>query len=101
MRTLNIPHPPNPVSPQFKNNPVAFNKAAHEWMTQAKGAIEQAHNSVATPCGQQLRASAFTTNTTITGTSTGTDVANFLCSLVATLTNKGILSPTISIGQNQ
>jgi hypothetical protein len=101
MKRLNLPQPPSPTLPQYRSNPAAYNQAAFEWMQRAKGLLEQAHNSVASPCGQQLLSTAFTTNTTITGTSTGTDVANFLCSLVQTLTNKGIISPSITIGDTQ
>jgi hypothetical protein len=101
MKTLNIPNPPNPDAQQFKSNPLAYNRASYLWMMLAKGAIEQAHNSVATPCGQQMQVSAFTTATTLTGTSTGTAVSNYLCSLVQALTNKGIISPSITIGDTQ
>jgi hypothetical protein len=101
MKTLQIPQPPNPDTPQFKSNPLAYNRAVHEWMQRTKGAIEQAHNSVVTPCGQQMQSMAFTTNTMLMGTSTGTDVVNFLCSLIQTLTKKGIISPSISIGGTQ
>lgn len=98
MKQLSIPTPPNPDSQQYKSNPLAYSRAAYAWMQQTKGLIEQAHNSVATPCGQQLQVASFTTNTALEGTSTGTVVTQFLCSLVQALTNKGIISPSIKIG---
>lgn len=101
MKKLNLPQPPNPEEPRYKYNPHAYNRAVHDWMKQIKGLTEQAHNSVATPCGQLLQVSSFTTNTTVTGTTTGTDLTNFVCSLVQALTNKGIISPSITIGDTQ
>jgi len=101
MKTLQIPHPPNPDDQRYKTNPLAYNRAVFNWMQVTKGAVEQAHNSVATPCGQQIMATAFTTNTALTGTMTGTQIANALCSLVQVLTNKGIISPSITIGEKQ
>lgn len=101
MRILNLPKPPDPAAPIFAHNPMAYNRAVFEWMNQVKGLTELAHRSVATPCGQQISVSSFSTNTTLHGTSTGTDIVNFICSLVQTLTDKGILSPTITIGNDQ
>lgn len=70
-------------------------------MQRSKGVLENAHNQLAAPCAQQMVVGSFTTNTTITGTTTGTDLANVVASLMQTLTAKGLLSPTISRGQNQ
>lgn len=101
MKQLALPQPPNPESPAFKTNTLAYHRAIYDWMRQVKGLTESAHNLVAKPCGQQLQATDFTTNTAMTGTMTGTDIANALCSLVQTLTNKGIISPSITIGDTQ
>jgi hypothetical protein len=101
MKRLSLPQPPDPDEPRYKNNALAYNRAAYEWMAKVKGLAESAHNLAAAPCGQQLQVASFTTNTAISGTSTGTDVVNFLCSLVQTLTNKGIISPSITIGDTQ
>lgn len=68
---------------------------------QWKGALENYSRLQSAPAGQQLQATAFTTQTVITGTSTGTDVANFVATFVAALTAKGIVSPTVSRTDNQ
>lgn len=99
MKQLNIPMPPNPSAAQYRTNFVAWQRAATDWMERAKGVLEAAHNELARPCGQQFIASSFTTNTAVTGTTTGTDLSNVVASLVETLTQKGILSPTVSRGQ--
>lgn len=101
MKRLQLPHPPNPDHAIYKTNPLSYNRAVFEWMQTVKGLTEQAHNTVATPCGQQMVATNFTTNTTLTGTMTGTQIANALCTLVQTLTGKGIISPSITIGDTQ
>lgn len=102
MKTLNIPTPPNPETPQYRSNPLAWQRAAADWMQKAKGVIEAAHNEAIRPCGQQFLATSFTTNTVATNTYTAVaDVANVLASLIQTLTQKGILSPTVSRGQSQ
>lgn len=100
-RQLSLPKPPHPEAPQFKQNQMAYHRAVYDWMCQVKGLTEQAHNVATKPCGQQLQAASFSTNTAMTGTMTGTDIANALCTLVQTLTNKGIISPSITIGDTQ
>jgi hypothetical protein len=101
MKRLQLPNPPDPTEPRYKTNPASYNLAAYRWMQTAKGLLENAHNSVATPCGQQIVASSFTTNTALSGTMTGTQIANALCTLVQILQNKGITSPSITIGDSQ
>jgi len=96
MRPLNIPSPPDPASPQFSGNPIAWQRATAQWMQQAKGLLENAHNEVIRPCGQQMRSSGYVVNTVATGTTTGTDLSNVVATLIDTLTAKGILSPTIT-----
>lgn len=98
-RTL-LPNPPSPADAKYKGNQTALLADMCAWMAQAKGIIEQVSRLQSAPCGQQLLATNFTTNTVITGTSTGTDVANFVASFVAALTNKGIISPTVSRQEN-
>jgi len=101
MRRLTLPNPPDPNQPSFRTNPQAYSRALYDWARQVKQLTEQAHNSVATPCGQQIQVSSFTTNTVVSGTTTGTDLTNFVCSLVQALQNKGILSPTVTIGDTE
>lgn len=101
MRHLNIPDPPDPNGIQYKGNALAWQRASFDWMKKLKGVVQDSHNQLSNPCGQQFIASAFTTNTTATGTTTGTDLSNVVASLVQTLTQGGVLSPTISRNQNQ
>jgi len=101
MRKLTLPTPPNPDDQKYKSNALALSRAVYQWMSQVKGLMETAHNGNASPCGQQIQVGSFTTNTTLSGTMTGTQIANGLCSLVQTLTNKGIISPSITIGDTQ
>jgi hypothetical protein len=101
MKRLTLPKPPDPDAPQYKGNTLAYNRAVFAWMSQVKGLTETAHNLIAKPAGQQMQVTAFTTTTTLSGTATGTVVAQYLCSLVQALTDRGIISPTITIGDTQ
>lgn len=96
---LNLPNPPDPS--QYPGNPVAWQRAMYDWMAKSKSMLVDAHRSATKPCGQQFQVSTYTTTTAVTGTTTGTDLANALCSLIAALTARGIISPTISREQNQ
>lgn len=89
MRLLTIPEPPQLNDPKF-------NQRVVDWMAQVKGALEGASRVNDTPLGQQFQVGAFTTNTSISGTSTGTDVSNFLASFISAMTSKGLVSPTTS-----
>lgn len=96
MRHVILPQPPNANDPAFKDSPLAFNRAASDWMRRVKGLIEDASRIDDAPLGQQFRVGSFTTNTTIAGTSTGTDVSNFLCSLLTAFIAKGQVSQTVT-----
>jgi len=91
MKLLTLPQPPMATDPNF-------NQRAADWMAQVKSVIEGASRVNDTPMGQQFQVGSFTTNTTIAGTSTGTDIANFLASFVSAMTSKGWVSPTIKRG---
>jgi hypothetical protein len=86
---VTLPAPPAANDPNFNTKVVA-------WMAQVKSVLEGASRVNDTPLGQQFQVGSFTTNTTITGTSTGTDVANFLSSFITAMTSKGLVSPTIT-----
>ena len=92
-RVLNIGQPPDPAA---YPSPVAWQRAAYDWMQRMRGVVQDAHNEAVRPAGQQFLANSFTLNTVATGTITGTDLANCLASLVQVLTDRGILSPTVS-----
>jgi hypothetical protein len=67
-----------------------------QWAAHVKSLTENYARLQSAPAGQQMLATAFTTSTICTGTTTGTDLANVVSSLIATLTSKGILSPSIT-----
>jgi hypothetical protein len=93
MKRLALPNPPNPDDQMYASNPLAYNRAVYTWMQQSKGLIEQASRVNDVPAGQAIIAENYTTNTVLSGTSSGTDLANGVCSLIDTLTQKGILAP--------
>lgn len=101
MKSTPLPVPPNPDDAKYKGNSLAHARDMYRWATKTKGVVDNMMNVNNAPAGQQVAVGSFTTNTTISGTSTGTDVANFVSSLVTALTKKGILSPTVTIGDTQ
>jgi len=96
MKRVVLPQPPNPDEPAYKSNPLLLARANYQWMCRAKGALEDNSRLNDRPMGQQFAVGSFTTNTTISGTSTGTDVANFIASLVTAMEAKGLVSQTVS-----
>lgn len=96
MKRVLLPQPPNADDQLYASNPLAFNRAMSQWARITKGILEDASRDNDGAIGQQFQVGVFTTNTTITGTATLTDVANFVASLVTALTDKGLLSPTVS-----
>lgn len=92
----------------------------HDWAVRVKGIVEDGWRINSAPCGQAMLATSFTTATvaqsvnavvqiggvatgTATVTATVTDVAsaNVLASLIQALTDKGILSPSVSRSATQ
>lgn len=96
MKPVVLPTPPNPDDQAYKNSPLAFNRAQYTWMSEVKGLLESASTVNNRPMAQQFAVGSFTTNTTISGTSTGTDVSNFISSLVTAMEAKGLVSKTVS-----
>jgi phosphotransferase system IIB component len=95
MRVI-LPQPPNPDDPAYKSNQSALARAQYWWMSRLRAAIEDSSRLNNRPMGQKFVVGTFTTNTTISGTSTGTDVANFMSSLVKAMEAKGLVSQTVS-----
>lgn len=89
MRTLALPDPPAANDPNFNSKAVG-------WMAKVKSELEAFGRINGTPIAQQFQVGSFTTNTALSGTSTGTDIANFVSSLVAAMISKGIVSQTVS-----
>ena len=100
MRIATLPNPPDSRHPQYQSDQQKFNHAVSDWMARVKGLIEQASRLNDTPAQNPMLATDFTAMTTVSGTMTGTDVSNALATLVDTLTQKGILSPTVSRESN-
>lgn len=91
MKRVIIPSPPNPEDALYRSNPLAHSRAMFDWANAVKGKIESASLVNDAPAAQTILATNFTTNTVATGTTTGTDLSNVVCSLIAALTAKGIL----------
>jgi hypothetical protein len=97
MNRLSLPLPPVADDQMYRSNPLAFNRAMTSWAQRTKGLIENAHNGIPLPCGQQIQVADFTTNTAASGTYVAlADVNNVLCTLIQILTDSGHLSPNIT-----
>ena len=94
MKRLTLPLPPNPAD--FVSNQLAYNRAIYDWMQRVKVSCEGTLNLNMSPCITPILSTGFTTSSIVSGTSTGTDIANALCTLIAMLTAKGIISPSIT-----
>lgn len=91
MIVIKLPNAPNPDDPVYKANPLAYNRAMYQWATQTKGKIEQASIVNNTPMDQNFVLGSYALSTTMAGTSTGTDIANFVLSICAAMIKKGIM----------
>lgn len=101
MRVMKLPEAPNPDDLAYKSNPIAYNRAIYKWMQVTKGIIEQASIINDTPLNQPfLVTTGYTLTTSISGTATGTQVSNFLCTLVAAMTKKGLVT-ALNFNTNQ
>ena len=87
-----LPQPPDPANMNMGD----WSRAMFRWASVTKGILEDASRVNDGPLGQRFVVGAFTTNTTVTGTTTGTDLSNFVASFVEAMTAKGLVSPTIS-----
>lgn len=96
MKRVIIPSPPRLES--FRSDQDACNRAIIDWMDRTKQALENASKINDAPLDQNMVVSAYTTNTALTGTSTLGDVANFLCTLIAAMQRRGLISPTPTTG---
>ena len=96
MRRDLLPQPPNPDDMAYKADSLKFARAQYEWMCRVKGYLEDASRRTDRPIAQQFVVGSFTTNTTITGTSTLADVANYVASLTEAMISKGLVSQTVS-----
>jgi len=92
MRKIILTQPPKPVTDQM-----VYNQAVYQWMLQTKIIIEQASALNDTPMNQNfVVTTGYALTTAISGTSTGTQVANFLCSFVNAMINKGLVTQAMN-----
>ena len=91
-----LPQPPNPDDISYRADARKFARAQYEWMCRVKGYLEDTARRIDKPIAQQFVVGSFTTNTTITGTSTLADVANYVASLTEAMISKGLVSQTVS-----
>lgn len=96
MRREVLPQPPNPDDLSYKADSQKLARAQYDWMCRVKGYLEDTSRRNDRPMGQQFTVGSFTTNTTITGTSTLGDVADFVASLVTAMISKGFVSQTVN-----
>lgn len=96
MKKTIIPIPPRPDA--YGGDQGAFNRAVFEWMNKVKLAVENSSKINDAPFDQNMVVSDYTTNTALTGTSTLADVADYLCTLIASMQRRGLVSPTPPIG---
>jgi hypothetical protein len=91
-----LPQPPNPDDISYRADAHKLARAQYEWMCRVKGYLEDTARRDGRPIAQQFVVGDFTTNTTISGTSTLADVANYVASLTEAMISKGIVSQTVS-----
>lgn len=91
MKITKLPNAPNPDDAAYKGNPLMYNRAVYQWMTQTKGLIEQSSLVNSTPLNQAFVLGSYVLSTSMSGTSTGTDVNNFILSVIAAFMKKGIM----------
>lgn len=91
MKQLKLPNPPNPDDSAYRMNQMQYQRDIYRWMTETKGKIEIASVINDTPLDQNFVIGTYVLSTALSGTSTGTDMANFICSLVSAFTKKGII----------
>lgn len=82
--------------PIHRGNDLAFFREVTDWMSRTKTKIDQASLQNDTPLTKNFTVTGFTTSTALSGTSTGTDITNFVCSVVQAFTNKGIITTQTS-----
>lgn len=96
MKQLTLPVPPNPDDAAYVNSPLAFSRAQFQWATEVRGVLQQQSRVNHAPMGQAFSVGTYTTTTAVSGTTTGTDLSNFVSTLVHAMQSKGLTSPTAS-----
>lgn len=91
MRVVKLPNVPNPDDAQYKGNILAYQRAMYKWATETKSKVEQGSLTNDTPMDQNFVLGSYALSTTMAGTSTGTDITNFVLSICAAMISKGIM----------
>lgn len=91
MKVIKLPNVPNPDDLAYTGNALAYQRAIYQWATQTKGKIEQTSLSNDTPMDQNFVLGSYVLSTSMSGTSTGTDVNNFILSICNAMIKKGIM----------
>ena len=99
MKRVILPQIPSPPNPANQSSQIAYNQSVYQWLQQTKGILEQCSGANDTPMDQPfVVTTGFTMTSTISGTSTGTQVSNFICTLVNAMIKKGFISQTQTSG---
>ena len=98
MKRLVLPEPPNPSDPRYNNNPMAYSRDLYGYIQKLTGKLEQLSQNNDRPIKPPFIISSYSTNTELTGTSTGTDLANFICTLIQGFIDQGIITVTTATG---
>lgn len=92
MKQVSLNEPPDPSDYNYKDDQMAYNKAVFRWMNESRQRIEAASHFNDVPMDQNFVLGSYVLTTSLAGTSTGTDITNFICSVVAAFTRKGLIS---------
>lgn len=91
MNRTQLPAPPDPGSPAYSGNPLAWQRAAFQWMAQVKGRIETDSAVNSRPVGP-ITVGTYTAVSTVTGTDA---LSNFVATLVTAMQGQGITTPVL------
>jgi hypothetical protein len=90
MNRTQLPLPPDPSEAAYSGNPQAWQRAAYQWMQQAKLRLETDSTVNVRPV-TPFQLGTYTATNTLTGTDA---TSNFVATLVAAMTTKGLVGPT-------
>lgn len=91
MKIIKLPNVPNPDDTEYKYSPIAYQRAIFKWATETKGKIEQGSLVNDTPMDQNFVLGSYALSTSMSGTSTGTDITNFILSICGAMIKKGLM----------
>lgn len=89
-----LPSPPDPSAARYRNDQHAWMRDVHQMLLDWRGKLELFSRTSQTPAGP-MYSTAFTTNTVVTGTTTGTDLSNAVSTLIQQLITASVLAPNV------